>query len=151
MNETQRRARNFAFHAIVPLNNKIGLAIDLLDSGLAHTTLPANPELADAEGNLHTGTLSIILDTTAGMAAFMSLDTLMPFATLNMRIDHHHPARIDAPITIVANLHTKGTPVITIHATATQRGREVATAVVTFMLGTPIADPTKRPAWLAVQ
>ena len=128
MNEAQRRAMNFAFHAIVPLNNKLGLKIDLLDCGIAHTTLPPNPSLADEQGHLHNGALTTILDTTAGMAAFMSLDELMPFATLNMRMDFHQTASIDQPIGVVATLHTKGPQIIAVHATAQQKDIEVASA-----------------------
>lgn len=147
MNEAARRAMNIAFHGIVPLNNKIGIVIDRLARGVAHTTLPPNPALANEQGHLHNGALSIILDTTSGMAAFMSIDEMIPFATLNMRIDYHQLARIDKPTTVVSTLYTKGAQVITFHAAAHQDDVEVASAVVTFMLGTPVADPTLIPAW----
>jgi acyl-coenzyme A thioesterase PaaI-like protein len=151
MNEAARRAMNIAFHGIVPLNNKIGIVMGRLAHGVAHTTLPPNPALANDQGHLHNGALSIILDTTSGMAAFMSLDEMMPFATLNMRIDYHHVARVDKPTSVVSTLYTKSGQVITFHATAKQEGVEVASAVVTFMLGTPVADPNHIPAWAEIK
>ena len=151
LNVEALRKMNRAFHGMVPLNNRLGVVIDRLDYGYAKTTLPYQESfIGDPKrSTIHGGVITTLLDTTAGMAAFMSLKELVPFATLDLRIDHLTSAAPGADIEAEAKLIKHTRSVIFLEATAFFKGDSdpISRATVTFMLGTPLAPGTARPDW----
>lgn len=151
LNVDALRKMNRAFHGMVPLNNRLGVVIEKLDYGYAKTTLPYQESfIGDPKRvTIHGGVITTLLDTTAGMAAFMSLKELVPFATLDLRIDHLASASPGADIEAEAKLIRHTRSVIFIEATAFFKGNPnpISRATVTFMLGTPLAPDATRPNW----
>ncbi|MEZ4240420.1 MAG: PaaI family thioesterase [Myxococcota bacterium] len=88
------------FDRLVPLNRAMGMHLVSLEAGTATIRLPWDDRfLGDAaDGLVHGGVLTTLLDTTCGMAAFMGLRTPGIIATLDLRIDHLRPATVGAEL-----------------------------------------------------
>ena len=86
--ELERLTR--AFHTFVPLNRAMGMELVTVGEGTATMSLPWDERwLGDpAEGLVHGGVLSTLLDATCGLAAFMALREPAIVATLDLRVDH---------------------------------------------------------------
>jgi uncharacterized protein (TIGR00369 family) len=69
-------------------------------AGRARTRLPYGPHLVGdpATGVVHGGVITAMLDQTCGIAVASALTTIMPFATLDLRIDYMKPATPQADI-----------------------------------------------------
>lgn len=72
--------------------------------GRAKTRLPYAPHLVgDPEtGVIHGGAITAMLDQTCGIAVGTALKEIMPFATLDLRIDYMKPAQPHQDIIIEA-------------------------------------------------
>ncbi len=90
--ELARLTRAFSRH--VPLNNAMGMELVELGDGLGTMRLPWDDRwLGDAaEGLVHGGVPTTLLDATCGLAAFMGLREPGVIATLDLRVDHLRPA-----------------------------------------------------------
>ena len=84
----------------------VSLGAEVLEiaRGRARSRLPYAPHLVgDPDtGVVHGGAITAMLDQTCGMAVASALKELMPFATLDLRIDYMKPAEPHADIFIEA-------------------------------------------------
>ncbi|HVK86846.1 MAG TPA: PaaI family thioesterase [Kofleriaceae bacterium] len=82
------------FSENVPHNRALGIEIVDLQPREAVFRLPYDDKLVGNPdtGVLHGGALTALLDATSGAAVFASLPTLVPIATLDLRIDYLRPA-----------------------------------------------------------
>ena len=84
----------------------VSLGGEILDfgKGRARTRLPYAPHLVgDPDtGVVHGGVITAMLDQTCGIAVASALKELMPFATLDLRIDYMKPATPHADIFVEA-------------------------------------------------
>jgi uncharacterized protein (TIGR00369 family) len=85
---------NRHFHAVVPHNQALGLAMVALEDGEARIRLPYSLDLVGnpETGVLHGGPISSLMDACCGAAVFMKLPSPVPIATLDLRIDYLRPA-----------------------------------------------------------
>lgn len=79
-----------SFNAVVPLVQTMGMELLEIGEGRGRTRLPWDDRwLGDTErGLVAGGVLTVLLDATCGLAAFMALREPSPVATLDLRIDH---------------------------------------------------------------
>jgi uncharacterized protein (TIGR00369 family) len=82
----------------------LGAEVIEVAKGRARTRLPyALHLIGDPDtGVVHGGAITAVLDQTCGIAVASALKALMPFATLDLRIDYMKPAEPNADIFIEA-------------------------------------------------
>ncbi len=82
----------------------LGAEVLEMGKGQARSRLPYAPHLVgDPDtGVVHGGVITAMLDQTCGMAVFSALKEIVPFATLDLRIDYMKPAEPHADIFIQA-------------------------------------------------
>jgi uncharacterized protein (TIGR00369 family) len=87
---------------------------------------------------LHPGCATVLADTACGLAVGAALDTLMPFATLDLRMDYLRPARAGIGLSCQAHCHRVSRNVAFVRGEIYQPGTDEPVAMVsaTFMLGT---------------
>lgn len=85
---------NEAFTGFVPHNKALGLSVIDYGRGIAVMRLPYDARLVGnpETGVLHGGAVTALVDACSGASVFMKLDTPVPIATLDLRIDYLHPA-----------------------------------------------------------
>lgn len=87
---------------------------------------------------LHPGCATVLADTACGLAVGAALDTLVPFATLDLRMDYLRPARAGIGLSCQAHCHRVSRNVAFVRGEIFQPGTDEPVAMVsaTFMLGT---------------
>ena len=87
---------------------------------------------------LHPGCATVLADTACGLAVGAALDTLVPFATLDLRMDYLRPARAGLGLSCQAHCHRVSRNVAFVRGEIFQPGTDEPVAMVsaTFMLGT---------------
>ena len=113
--------------------------------GFARMRLPYAPHLVgDPEtGVVHGGVITAILDQTCGIAVATALKELMPFATLDLRIDYMKPAEPNQDIFVEAECLKVTHEVAFTRGVAYQHSRDEPIALSTgaFMVIRPLASP----------
>ena len=79
----------------VPHNRALGIEVLQIGADRAVMRLPYNPDLVGNpdSGVLHGGPVFALMDVCCGAAAFATVPTTAPIATLDLRIDYLKPAR----------------------------------------------------------
>lgn len=87
-----------------PFVASLGGEIVHIEPGLARTRLPYAPHLVgDPDtGVVHGGVITAMLDQTCGIAVATALHEILPFATLDLRIDYMKPAEPKVDIVVEA-------------------------------------------------
>ncbi|MEM9196023.1 MAG: PaaI family thioesterase, partial [Myxococcota bacterium] len=117
--------------------------------GRARARLPYSGELVGdpIRGVLHGGVITTLMDTTAGMAAFMALDGPTPLATLDLRIDYLTKATPEKDVIARAQVTRVTRSIVFVSGAAFhEEDQPIATCAATFMLHTTIrrtADSTR--------
>src|SRR5260221_9578418 len=95
------------FTKAIPHAQEGGIRVSTLDSSGAEGVLPYRPEwLGDTErGVIHTGIITTLVDTVAGLAAFVASGKFEPIATLDLRMDYLRPARPELDLTCRAECY----------------------------------------------
>ena len=108
--------------------------------------LPYDPKLVGNPdtGTLHGGAITALLDATSGISVFAALDTLMPIATLDLRIDYLKPAEPQRAVLCKATCYKLTRNVAFTRAVAYHADPDdaIAHAVGTFMLSTKMGTQT---------
>ena len=81
-----RSARDFLAHEH-SLFRTLDLKPILIGKGKATFSMVLPKDFAAANGTIHGGLYTIILDSIFGLAVFTSLEQIMPIATINLRTD----------------------------------------------------------------
>ena len=125
------------FAQAIPHATECGLRITRLDASGAEAVLPYRPEwLGDPErGLIHTGVITTLVDTVAGLAAFCASGKYEPIATLDLRMDYLRPARPDLDLTSRAECYRLTRSIAFVRATVWQdkEHEPVAASQATFM------------------
>jgi uncharacterized protein (TIGR00369 family) len=125
------------FANAIPHARECGLRITRLDGDGAEAVLPYRPEwLGDPErGLIHTGIITTLVDTVAGLAAFVASGKYEPIATLDLRMDYLRPARPDKALTTRAECYRLTRSIAFVRATVWQdnEAEPVAASQATFM------------------
>ena len=98
---------------------------------------------SDGDG-VHTGFLTIVLDSIFGMATFLALDAPQPIATINLKTDTSALIPPGTRLTVEAACEGITDDVSIVRGRArTEGGDLVATAAATFMVGTRSAQVSR--------
>lgn len=122
------------------------LGIELLDAGggQARVRLAYRPELVgDGDtGVLHGGVITTVMDTAGGIAVLSALTTVVPFATLDLRIDYLRPATPGAALVGEAECYKVTRKIAFVRGIAYHEDKSdpVANCVGTFMITGGAAD-----------
>ncbi|TXH52696.1 MAG: hotdog fold thioesterase [Burkholderiaceae bacterium] len=131
-----------------PHMRAIGATVTAVDKGRGTMKLPARPDwLGDpVRGVLHPGALTVLADSACGLAVGAALDTPVPYATLDLRMDYLRPAVPERDVFCEAECFRLSRNVAFVRAEVWQDDRADPTAAAqgTFMLST--APGTRPPA-----
>ncbi len=129
-----------AFIQGIPYAAASGMQPAVIDQGKASLLLPARDTwTGDAErGLIHPGCLSVLADTACGLAVGTAMETMEPFATLDLRMDYLRPALANQNLLCTAHCHRLSRSVAFVRGELTQPGQSepVATVNATFMRAT---------------
>ncbi len=138
----ERMAR--AFLCGVPHNLALGLRVLDVSPTEASFELPYDARLVGNPdtGTLHGGAITALLDACSGAAVFAALPSLVPIATLDLRIDYLRPAEAGKPVIAKATCYKLTRNVAFTRGVAYQDDPEnvIAHSVGTFMLSTKLGN-----------
>ncbi|MEM1409816.1 MAG: PaaI family thioesterase, partial [Pseudomonadota bacterium] len=94
--------------------------------------------------SIHSGLMTILLDTVMGMATWTELDEFKPLATINLQTDTYDHAKVGEMLVCEAICEGIMDDVAIVRGKATSEdGRLLATAAGTFMVGTRSAQVSR--------
>lgn len=129
-----------AFARGVPHNLALGLRVLDVTRSEASFELPYDPRLVGNPdtGTLHGGAITALLDACSGAAVFAALPSLVPIATLDLRIDYLKPAEPGKSVIGKATCYKMTRNVAFTRGVAYQDDPDnvIAHSVGTFMLST---------------
>jgi uncharacterized protein (TIGR00369 family) len=133
-----------AFSGGVPHNLALGIRVLEVSPTEASFELPYDAKLVGNPdtGTLHGGAITALLDACSGAAVFAALPSLVPIATLDLRIDYLKPAEPGKSVIARASCYKLTRNVAFTRAVAYQDDPEnvVAHSVGTFMLSTKLGN-----------
>ncbi len=135
------------FFYAVPFSQALGIDIGELSDGFAIMALPYQKELVGnpETGVLHGGVVTSLMDACSGAAAFMKLSSIVPIATLDLRIDYLRPAPAGEDLIAEATCYRVGRDVAFTRCMTRgkESGLEIASAAGSFMVGTMMSRQGK--------
>lgn len=143
--------RNFVGRT--PHMREIGAQI--VSAGPARGTMrmPARADwLGDpGRGLMHPGALTVLADSTCGLAVGMALTEIVPYATLDLRMDYLRRAGHDKPVGCSAHCFRITPNVAFVRGDVWQddEAEPIAVAQATFMLSTPAGAKPAAPGGVA--
>ena len=124
-----------------PHMRDIGMRVSGVAPATGTMTLPAHPDwLGDpARGLLHPGPITVLADSTCGLAVGAAVEPRITYATLDLRMDYLRPGGPDHDVHCEAQVYRLTRSVAFIRAEVWQddRSQPIATAQSAFMLATP--------------
>ena len=142
---------NRSYVGRAPHMRECGLLVTAIAAARGTMSLPARPEWVgdSARGLLHTGVLTVLADSTCGLAVGAAMAQRAPYATLDLRMDWLRPAGPDAAVFCEAHCYRISRSVAFVRGEVWQadRAQPIATVQATFMLATPAG--TQRASQLA--
>jgi len=133
-------AFNRKFFELIPLNQAMGIRLDVLERGRARMTLPyTSAFIGDpVSGVLHGGAVTALMDSACGAAVFMALDEPDAIATLDLRIDYLRAAEPGRDVVASAECYHLGRNVAFVRGTAHHGDPDepIASCAGSFMIGT---------------
>lgn len=140
---------NRLFVGQTPHMHEIGARITAVGRARGSMTLPASPQwLGDrARGWLHPGALTVLADSTCGLAVGAALAERAPFATLDLRMDYLRPAVPEQDLHCDAHCFrlTRHVAFVRAEVWQTEREQPIAVAQGSFMLATASGARTTAP------
>jgi acyl-coenzyme A thioesterase PaaI-like protein len=132
-----RSARDFLAHEH-SLFRTLALQPVLIGRGQATFALTLPPAFADADGFIHGGLCTIVLDSIFGLTVFAAMESVKPIATINLRTDYVARARPETRVRCAAVCDAIDNDVAYVSGKLTQEdgGGLIATASGAFMIGT---------------
>ncbi len=138
-----------AFIQGIPYAAASGMQPTVLDQGKASLLLPARapPRGAAARGLIVPPGRTAVADTATGLAVGTAMETMEPFATLDLRMDYLRPALAKQDLLCTAHCHRLSRSVAFVRGELTQPGQSepVATVNATFMRATANTRRTDLP------
>ena len=126
-----------------PLFGKLEFRTLRIARGDIAVSLRVPDTFADGE-HIHTGFLTIVLDSIFGMATFLALDAPQPLATINLKTDTSRLVPPGTRLTVEATCEGIADDVSIVRGRATDEdGTLVASAAATFMVGTRSAQVSR--------
>ena len=139
-NDDNRKAWSQAFISGIPYAAASGMQLVDVAEGRCSLLLPARATwTGDSERKLiHPGCLSVLADTACGVAVGCAMETLEPYATLDLRMDYLRPPVAETDLICTAECHRLSRSVAFVRGELHQPGQSepVATVYATFMRAT---------------
>jgi uncharacterized protein (TIGR00369 family) len=127
------------FGRMIPHVAELGIEVQELGADGVRARLPIRPEfIGDIERNrVHTGIVTTLIDSVAGVAVFARVGKASAIATLDLRVDFLRPAPADAALQCSAECYRLTTHIAFVRAQVWQADERtpLATALATFMRG----------------
>lgn len=135
--EMLRSARDFLAHEH-SLFRSLSLKPILIGKGKASFSIAMPATFADADGAVHGGLFTIILDSIFGLTVFTALEEIKPIATINLRTDYVGTAMAGARAVCAAECDAIRGDVAHVVGRLTLEGDRglIATGAGAFMVGT---------------
>ncbi len=132
-----RSARDFLAHEH-SLFRSLELQPILIGKGKAEFSMALPASFADADGDVHGGLYTIIIDSIFGLCVFTALEEIKPIATINLRTDYIGAIRPGDRAVCAADCEAIRGDVAYVSGrlTAESDGRLLATGAGAFMVGT---------------
>jgi uncharacterized protein (TIGR00369 family) len=129
---------------------EIGARITAVDKGRGSMTLPARPEWVGdpLRAQLHPGVLTVLADSTCGLAVGTALTERAPYATLDLRMDYLRPAGPEHDVHCDAHCFrlTRNVAFVRAEVWQADRNEPIAAAQASFMLSTASGKRAPREA-----
>jgi uncharacterized protein (TIGR00369 family) len=127
------------FGSMIPHVAELGIVLTRVTSEYADAKLPIRPEfIGDLDRRrIHTGVITTLIDSIAGVAVYGRLGKGGQIATLDLRVDYLQSAHADSALHCRAECYRLTTHIAFVRAQVWQDDPEVAvaTALATFMRG----------------
>jgi len=132
-----RSARDFLAHEH-SLFRSLELQPILIGKGKAEFSMALPASFAGADGDVHGGLYTIIIDSIFGLCVFTALEEIKPIATINLRTDYIGAIRPGDRAVCAADCEAIRGDVAYVSGrlTAESDGRLLATGAGAFMVGT---------------
>ena len=141
---------NQKFVQRTPHMREIGARITAVDKGRGSMTLPARPEWVGdpLRAQLHPGVLTVLADSTCGLAVGTALTERAPYATLDLRMDYLRPAGPEHDVHCDAHCFrlTRNVAFVRAEVWQADRNEPIAVAQASFMLSTASGKRAPREA-----
>jgi len=141
---------NQKFVQRTPHMREIGARITAVASGRGSMTLPARPEWVGdpLRAQLHPGALTVLADSTCGLAVGTALTERAPYATLDLRMDYLRAAGPEYDVLCDAHCFrlTRNVAFVRAEVYQSDRDQPIAVAQASFMLSTPGGKRAPREA-----
>ena len=141
---------NQKFVQRTPHLREIGARITAVDKGRGSMTLPARAEWVGdpLRAQLHPGGLTVLADSTCGLAVGTALTERAPYATLDLRMDYLRPAGPEHDVHCDAHCFrlTRNVAFVRAEVWQTDRNEPIAVAQASFMLSTASGKRAPREA-----
>ncbi|MFN0022805.1 MAG: PaaI family thioesterase [Parvularculaceae bacterium] len=131
-----KSARDFLAHEH-SLFRTLALEPVLIGRGQVTFSMSLPPAFADADGLIHGGLATIILDSIFGLTVFTAMDEIKPIATINLRTDTVARAQAGSRVRCAAHCDAIDGDIAHVSGRLTLEsdGALIATASGTFMIG----------------
>ena len=143
---TARHPAEILFSSKHPLTSSLDMKFLGVENGTLKVTVTAPNSFGDADGiNVHTGFLTLFMDTVMGSCAIGSMDEFQPLATIKLTCNHIRRPRVGEKLMCLATCDSIVDSVIYI------RGKIVADIngetddIVSHAVGTFMAGTRSRP------
>ena len=141
---------NQKFVQRTPHMREIGACITAVDKGRGSMTLPARPEWVGdpLRAQLHPGVLTVLADSTCGLAVGTALTQRAPYATLDLRMHYLRPAGPEHDVHCDAHCFrlTRNVAFVRAEVYQADRNEPIAVAQASFMLSTASGKRAPREA-----
>ncbi len=99
-----------------------------------------------SDGSIHSGMLSMVLDSIMGMTVFTALKEIKPIATINLKTDYLRAAPAGGRVVCHADCHAMRDDVAYVRGAiaAPDDAYEIAVAIGAFMIGTRAREKGSR-------
>lgn len=129
------------FMEAIPHSRFLKMSLDVLEDGVAETSMPYNEDLVGDPGTgvIHGGAVSALMDTCCGAAVMCHPDSPLGTATIDLRIDYMRPATPGQKLVARAECYHVTRSVAFVRGTAfdEDRCRPVATCTGAFTVERP--------------
>ena len=124
----------------MPFISRLGLAVSLVEDGLAVARLPFTPANADADGAAHEGALAALVDTSGALASWSLVgpELRAKASTVGIHVTYHAPA-LGEEVLAEARVLTRRNEIFLSRVTVTgaASGHLVAAGTVTYRIVVP--------------
>lgn len=130
-----------------PFHELTGMRIVKMSATSAVVELTVTKALLQGLGVLHGGMTGALIDTAIGAAVWAAAGGKSPYVSIEFKVNHYQPARLDDVLTTTAEVLHRGRSTAAGHARVTnQHGKLIAHGTGTYMRVTRALTPVTNDA-----